>query len=164
MIMVCSVLINNFFVSGLHAVKIVKLAVPEIIQYGVQDAITLDCDYNVTNTNGLVLKWFFRNKIRPVYQWIPGQKPQDLGILKGRVDLLYRASSDPIKMHRALRIVKLNTDISGDYTCVVSTFSGEDSKTKQMIVFGKFYLYILNASYLDKMPITFAYDAAYETC
>lgn len=139
---VCSVLIINFFVLGLHAVKIVKLAVPEIIQYGVQDAITLDCDYNVTNTNGLVLKWFFRNKIRPVYQWIPGQKPQDLGILKGRVDLLYRASSDPIKMHRALRIVKLNTDISGDYTCVVSTFSGEESKTKQMIVFGKCYSYI----------------------
>lgn len=123
--------------------KIVKLAVPEIIQYGVQDAITLDCDYNVTNTNGLVLKWFFRNKIRPVYQWIPGQKPQDLGILKGRVDLLYRASSDPIKMHRALRIVKLNTDISGDYTCVVSTFSGEESKTKQMIIFGKSNILIL---------------------
>lgn len=123
--------------------KIVKLAVPEIIQYGVQDAITLDCDYNVSNTNGLVLKWFFRNKVRPVYQWIPGQKPQDLGILKGRVDLLYRASSDPIKMHRALRIVKLNTDISGDYTCVVSTFSGEDSKTKQMIVFGKCYIFLI---------------------
>lgn len=145
-------LINIFFVSGLHAVKIVKLAVPEIIQYGVQDAITLDCDYNVTNTNGLVLKWFFRNKVRPVYQWIPGQKPQDLGILKGRVDLLYRASSDPIKMHRALRIVKLNTDISGDYTCVVSTFSGEESKTKQMIVFGKCYLHFFNTSYLDRTP------------
>lgn len=144
-----NIIINIFFVSGLHGVKIVKLAVPEIIQYGVQDAITLDCDYNVTNTKGLVLKWFFRNKIRPVYQWIPGQKPQDLGILKGRVDLLYRASSDPIKMHRALRIVKLNTDISGDYTCVVSTFSGEESKTKQMIIFGK--LKYFNISYLERM-------------
>lgn len=141
-------LINVFFVLGVHAVKIVKLAVPEIIQYGVQDAITLDCDYNVTNINGLVLKWFFRNKVRPVYQWIPGQKPQDLGILKGRVDLLYRASSDPLKMHRALRIVKLNTDISGDYTCVVSTFSGEDSKTKQMIVFGKCYSLIIYITWI----------------
>ncbi|CAG5007694.1 unnamed protein product [Parnassius apollo] len=58
-----------------------------------------------------------------------------MGILRSRVDLAYRASSDPLKMHRALRIVKPNTDISGDYTCVVSTFMEEDSRTKQMIVF-----------------------------
>ncbi|CAH2092410.1 unnamed protein product [Euphydryas editha] len=74
----------------------------------------------------------------PVYQWIVSQKPQDMGILRGRVDLTYRASNDPLKMHRALRIMKPNTDNSGDYTCVVSTFMEEDSKTKQMIVFGLF--------------------------
>ncbi|KAJ2950558.1 hypothetical protein O0L34_g8803 [Tuta absoluta] len=122
--------------NGLEAIKIVKIVVPEIIQYGVQDSVILDCDYTLGNdTTGLVVKWFFRNKNRPVYQWIAKQKPQDMGILRGRVDLLYRASSDPLKMHRALRIVKPNTDISGDYTCVVSTFLAEDSKTKQMIVF-----------------------------
>lgn len=122
--------------SGLNAVKIVKIVVPEIIQYGVQDAVILDCDYTYDNdTSGLVVKWFFKNKARPVYQWIPSQKPQDLGILRGRVDLTYRVSNDPLKMHRALRIVKPNTDISGEYTCVVSTFMDEDSKTKQMIVF-----------------------------
>ncbi|CAG4945170.1 unnamed protein product [Parnassius apollo] len=124
--------------NELNAVKIVKIVVPEIIQYGVQDAVILDCDYTYgNNTSGLVVKWFFRNKARPVYQWIVSQKPQDMGILRGRVDLAYRASSDPLKMHRALRIVKPNTDISGDYTCVVSTFMEEDSRTKQMIVFGK---------------------------
>lgn len=113
---------------------------PEIIQYGVQDAVILDCDYSYgNNTSGLVVKWFFKNKARPVYQWIASQKPQDMGILRGRVDLTYRASSDPLKMHRALRIVKPNTDISGDYTCVVSTFMEEDSRTKQMIVFGKYF-------------------------
>ncbi|CAH2108808.1 unnamed protein product [Euphydryas editha] len=122
--------------TGLNAVKIVKIVVPEIIQYGLQDAVILDCDYTYSNnTSGLVVKWFFKNKAMPVYQWIVSQKPQDMGILRGRVDLTYLASSDPLKMHRALRIVKLNTDISGDYTCVVSTFMDEDSKTKQMIVF-----------------------------
>ncbi|CAG5007893.1 unnamed protein product [Parnassius apollo] len=65
-----------------------------------------------------------------------------MGILKGRVDLAYRASSDPLKMHRALRIVKPDTDISGDYTCVVSTFMEEDSRTKQMICFWKTYVFI----------------------
>ncbi|CAG9563478.1 unnamed protein product [Danaus chrysippus] len=122
----------------LNAVKIVKVSVPEIIQYGVQDSVILDCDYIYgNNTSGLVVKWFFKNKARPVYQWIATQKPQDIGILRGRVDLTYRASNDPLKMHRALRIVKLNTDISGDYTCVVSTFMEEDSRTRQMIVFGE---------------------------
>ncbi|VVC92033.1 unnamed protein product [Leptidea sinapis] len=120
--------------DGLRAVKIVKISVPDIIQYGVQDAVVLDCDYTIGNdTSGLMVKWFFKNKARPVYQWIMSQKPQDMGILRGRVDLTYRASNDPLKMHRALRIVKPNTDISGDYTCVVSTFMEEDSRTKQMI-------------------------------
>lgn len=140
--------VNNeiSFVTGLNAVKIVKIVVPEIIQYGVQDAVILDCDYEYDNdTSGLVVKWFFKNKARPVYQWIPSQKPQDLGILRGRVDLTYRVSNDPLKMHRALRIVKPNTDISGEYTCVVSTFMDEDSKTKQMIVFGEcfFMVYLM---------------------
>lgn len=124
--------------------QIVKIVVPEIIQYGVQDAVILDCDYNLGNeTNGLVVKWFFKTKARPVYQWIASQnsKPNDMGILRGRVDLSYMASSDPLKMHRALRIVKPNTDISGDYTCVVSTFMEEDSRTKQMVVFGKCYFF-----------------------
>ncbi|XP_023941213.1 uncharacterized protein LOC112048076 [Bicyclus anynana] len=122
--------------NGLYAVKIVKVDVPETIQYGVQDAVVLDCDYTYGNdTSGLMVKWFFKTKTRLVYQWIATKKPQDMGILRGRVDLTYRASNDSLKMHRALRIVKPNTDISGDYTCVVSTFMEEDSRTKQMIVF-----------------------------
>ncbi|KAJ0179576.1 hypothetical protein K1T71_005288 [Dendrolimus kikuchii] len=124
------------YLFRLNAVKVVKIVVPEIIQYGVQDAVILDCDYTLGNdTSGLMVKWFFKNNARPVYQWIVSQKPQDMGILRGRVDLTYRASNDPLKLHRALRIVKPNTDISGDYTCVVSTFMEEDSRTKQMIVF-----------------------------
>ncbi|XP_026747518.1 uncharacterized protein LOC113508594 [Trichoplusia ni] len=122
--------------NGLHAIKIVKFVVPEIIQYGVQDSVILDCDYTYGNrTPGLMVKWFFRSKTKPVYQWIVTQKPQDIGILRGRVDLNYRASDDPLKMYRALRIVKLDTDISGEYICVVSTFLDEDVKSKHMTVF-----------------------------
>ncbi|XP_050680077.1 uncharacterized protein LOC126975984 [Leptidea sinapis] len=150
--------------DGLRAVKIVKISVPDIIQYGVQDAVVLDCDYTIGNdTSGLMVKWFFKNKARPVYQWIMSQKPQDMGILRGRVDLTYRASNDPLKMHRALRIVKPNTDISGDYTCVVSTFMEEDSRTKQMIVFvpeTNFRL-IQNKSDDDTVNVICAADGAF---
>lgn len=112
---------------------------PEIIQYGVHDSVILDCDYTYGNrTPGLMVKWFFRSKTKPVYQWIVSQQPQDIGILRGRVDLNYRASEDPLKMYRALRIVKLDTDISGEYICVVSTFIDEDVKSKHMTVFGEY--------------------------
>ncbi|XP_059056493.1 uncharacterized protein LOC131850311 [Achroia grisella] len=150
--------------NGFEAVKIVKLVVPEIIQYGVQDSVILDCDYTYgNNTSGLVVKWFFENKNQPVYQWIATKKPQEMGILRGRVDLTYRASSDPLKMHRAIRIIKPDTEISGDYTCVVSTFLEEDSRTKQMIVFvpeTNFRL-IQNKTDDDTVNVICAADGAY---
>jgi hypothetical protein len=70
-----------------------------------------------------------------VYQWIPGQKPQDLGILKGRLDLSHRASDNGATMHRALYIPNPTTELSGEYKCLVSTFNDEDFMTKKMVVF-----------------------------
>lgn len=61
------------------------MRVPEVIQYGTRDRVTLDCDYVTSNVTGLVVKWFFENKSQPVYQWIPPQKPQALGLLKNKV-------------------------------------------------------------------------------
>ncbi|KOB76497.1 Uncharacterized protein OBRU01_01941, partial [Operophtera brumata] len=61
------------------------MRVPEVIQYGTRDRVTLDCDYVTGNVTGLVVKWFFEDKSQPVYQWIPPQKPQALGILKNKV-------------------------------------------------------------------------------
>jgi hypothetical protein len=59
------------------------------------------------------------------------------GILKGRLDLEYSASTDTNSVHRALHIIQPGPDLSGDYTCFVSTFSSEDRKTKRMLVFGE---------------------------
>lgn len=63
------------------------MRVPEVIQYGTRDRVTLDCDYVTSNVTGLVVKWFYEDKSQPVYQWIPPQKPQALGILKNKVGL-----------------------------------------------------------------------------
>lgn len=56
-----------------------------MIQYGTKDSITLDCDFVTNNVTGLVVKWFYMDKTQPVYQWIPPQKPQALGILRDKV-------------------------------------------------------------------------------
>lgn len=74
-----------FLYPGVQSVRIINMRVPEVIQYGTRDRVTLDCDYVTSNVTGLVVKWFYEDKSQPVYQWIPPQKPQALGILKNKV-------------------------------------------------------------------------------
>ncbi|XP_050679926.1 uncharacterized protein LOC126975877 [Leptidea sinapis] len=118
-----------------HSVRIVNMRVPEVLQFGTREAITLDCDYITSNVTGLVLKWFYNGRSQPVYQWIPPQKPQALGILKDKLDLSFKVSRNPYTQHRALRISQPTTELTGNYTCVVSTFLAEDEKTKPMTIF-----------------------------
>ncbi|CAH1154130.1 unnamed protein product [Phaedon cochleariae] len=117
-----------------QSVKINRLQVPEVAQLG--DPLVLDCDYTVEESlvDGLVVKWFFNEKPTPIYQWIPNKRPQELGIMKGRLNLDYSASEDRNSVHRALHIIQPGPDLSGNYTCMVSTFRGEDVKTKRMVV------------------------------
>ncbi|CAH0554810.1 unnamed protein product [Brassicogethes aeneus] len=122
-------------VTTVWSVKINRLLVPEVARPGFP--IILDCDYTLEGKDdGLVVKWFFNDLPLPVYQWIPTihKKPQVLGILKGRLNLNYSASKDMHTEHRALHIIQPGPDLSGNYTCLVSTFNNEDQKTKGMLV------------------------------
>uniref|UniRef100_A0A6P7F0F9 Uncharacterized protein LOC114324707 isoform X1 n=1 Tax=Diabrotica virgifera virgifera TaxID=50390 RepID=A0A6P7F0F9_DIAVI len=132
---------SNALVNFGTGVKINRLEVPEVIKHG--DPVTLDCDFTLEdNDQDLVVKWFFNKTL--VYQWIPGTKkrPQGLGILKDRLNLEYAASVDANSRHRALHIWKAGPDLSGDYTCSVSTLQSEDIETKSMLVLGKSNSYI----------------------
>jgi hypothetical protein len=90
---------------------------------------------------GLVVKWFLNSVPTPVYQWIPpANRPQDLGVLRGRLDLNYgRGSNRSV----GLKILNPTTELSGEYKCSVSTFEGEDFMIKRMIVFGKYKIIII---------------------
>ena len=104
--------------------------------------VVLDCDYSLDpgeSSNGIVVKWFlnYETNPTPVYQWIPNKIPQDIGPLKGRVNLGYRATDEPSTRHRALNIINPTIELSGEYRCLVSTFSGEDVKAKKMIIYGE---------------------------
>ncbi|ENN75376.1 hypothetical protein YQE_08151, partial [Dendroctonus ponderosae] len=109
-------------IQKISSVKINQLLVPEIASPA-SSPIILDCDYSLEfpKDEGLVVKWFFNERLYPVYQWIPDAKPQELGILKGRLDLTFRASEDRYMVHRALKIIQLSPELAGNFTCSVST-------------------------------------------
>ncbi|KAG8228945.1 hypothetical protein J437_LFUL009427 [Ladona fulva] len=127
-----------------EALKLLGLKVPGLVQNGTEESVVLDCLYDLGSAEnsaeggkrlGLVVKWFFEGDPYPVYQWIPKHPPQGQGKLRGRVDLDYRATNDESTMHRALFIKKPTVELSGQYTCTVSTFDDEKSLSKTMVVY-----------------------------
>ncbi|XP_072939167.1 uncharacterized protein [Epargyreus clarus] len=119
------------------AVNIRRVEVPSLVEIGTE-SIILDCEYTMETVPprlGLVIKWFFNSASGLVYQWIPPLKPQFVGLLKGRGDMNFRVSDEPIQMYRAIKILNPTTELSGNYTCVVSTFLAEDRQTRSMLVY-----------------------------
>lgn len=120
--------------------QIVEMRVPSVVEDGSATSVILDCDYvlrSADKKSELVVQWYFQNGSSPVYQWIPGKRPQDLGILKGRLNLDYRASNDPYKRHRALEILKPTYELSGVYRCKVATVEEEAVSARTMIVYSE---------------------------
>jgi len=125
-------------VGNMGELEIVEMRVPLVVETGTTPSVVLDCDYvlrRADKRSELVVQWYFANQTTPVYQWIPGKRPQDLGVLKGRLNLDYRASSDDYKRHRALQILRPTSDLSGRYRCKVATVEKEVVAARNMIVY-----------------------------
>ncbi|XP_045447568.1 uncharacterized protein LOC123655864 [Melitaea cinxia] len=127
---------SSFEANDCTAVNIYRTEVPSLVENGTEFVI-LDCQYNIPTVAplGLVVKWFFNGTSGLVYQWIPPLKPQVIGLLKGKVDLNFKISEEPLQAYRAIKILKPSTDLSGMYTCVVSTFLEEDRQTRCMLIY-----------------------------
>ena len=96
------------------------------------------------------VKWFFRDDPQPFFQWLPGRPPQTIGdLFRHRLDLKYEVpGSDIYRRHRAIKIMRPTTELSGTYRCKVSSFIDEDFMQKKMTVYCKLYSY--NYNYSDK--------------
>ena len=129
--------VGMFMATGTVAVTITSINVPPAVENG-SAPIVLDCDYVMADheKQGLVVQWFLRDLPVPVYQWIPGKRPQDNGPLKGRLNLEYRASDDPYRRHRALQIVEPSVELSGQYRCKVASFENEDQASSSLVIYG----------------------------
>ncbi|KAK9712226.1 hypothetical protein QE152_g24992 [Popillia japonica] len=123
--------------SVVSSIKINDLVVPSQLQHGTANDVTLDCKYQIENKNdrnGLVVKWFFQQN-NLIYQWFPGKVPEVTPLWKQNVDLNHKISNDPLTKYRALKIINISTDMSGEYTCKVSSYEDEASLTKMMVVY-----------------------------
>lgn len=123
-----------------------SINIPATVKVNGTDYIILDCDYDLENTSskGLVVKWFF-NTNQVVYQWIYGRHPLADEPAAKYVDLTYKASDDPYTEYRAIKLNKPGVDLTGEYTCVISTFADERTANASMIVYCKckfIYIYI----------------------
>lgn len=123
--------------AATHSLEIVEIKGPSYVVNGSKSQLVLDCQYELTDNDkeGMVVKWYYNRQPFPVYQWIPNNVPQDLGILKGRLNLNYQVSTDVYSKHRALAILNPTTELTGEYTCWISSFSSEDFERKQLIVY-----------------------------
>ena len=94
------------------------------------------------------VKWFFRDDPQPFFQWLPGRPPQTIGdLFRHRLDLKYEVpGSDIYRRHRAIKIMRPTTELSGTYRCKVSSFIDEDFMQKKMTVYCKLYSYNYNPS------------------
>ncbi|XP_022258594.1 hemicentin-1-like [Limulus polyphemus] len=138
--------------SGLAALQITRMSVPPWIQSGSQEAVVLDCEYNLTEKDkSMVVKWFLNNDPEPIYQWIPELNSRHVSYrLEGRVNMNYTVSpSGDYTKYRAIKILRPTIDLSGMYTCTVGSLSGTDSKEKQMIVYSPPTVFTLNSTYIS---------------
>ncbi|XP_029659295.1 uncharacterized protein LOC115233152 isoform X1 [Formica exsecta] len=113
-----------------------SINVPSAIKVGDVNHVILDCDYALENTSsqGLVVKWFF-NVDQVVYQWIHGRNPLADEPAAKYIDLTYKASDDPFTEYRAMKLDKPGIDLTGDYTCVISTFEDEKAANASMVIY-----------------------------
>lgn len=102
--------------------------------------VILDCDYALENTSsqGLVVKWFF-NDDQVVYQWIHSRNPLADNPVAKYIDLTYKASDDPFTEYRAMKLNKPGIDLTGDYTCVISTFEDEKAANASMVIYCEYF-------------------------
>ena len=55
--------------------------------------------------------------------------------MRYKIDLDYEVSADPYKRHRALYISQPSVEMSGEYTCKVSTLDNEVSASSTMVIY-----------------------------
>ena len=126
--------------SGSRLVKLHSFDVPGSVEEGADAVLGCDYGYNITEGAELDVKWYFDGSPSPFMLWVPHQRraPQVISdTFRSHVDLGHTVGSDPYRLYSSVRLKKVGRALSGSYTCKVSSFSTEESRTKRMTVYGE---------------------------
>lgn len=134
-------------------IEIRALNMPERIENGTHESIVLDCIYSLDESRDnlkLVVKWFFKDDPVPIYQWIPElnkrtYSPRFANKINTNFSIPHGTQ---FTKFRALNLVNITTDLSGTYSCYVSSLTSQDSKTKDLIVYGKCFYIRITSDYI----------------
>lgn len=98
-----------------------------------KEPIVLDCDYNaLTYESSLLVKWFKNNNL--IYQWIKGREPTLYPSMNGIIEPKYEHSIVPNYRYRAIKFPKPTKELSGNYSCLVTTDTATHFKIELNII------------------------------
>merc|ERR1712123_437878 len=126
------------FTSGVHCLSLDSVSIPTSHPAGEDLILSCDYSYAMSESDQLVLTWYFSGSPIPIYQWVPAL---DLGpqviheLFKDNLDLTYEVNEDEFKKHSGLHIVKPDQRFAGNYKCRVSSFLEEVSDSKDVYIF-----------------------------
>lgn len=101
--------------------------------------ILLDCDYQYERNEDsrLTVRWFRDKEAEPFYQWLPELNSRHFADwIRPLVDQNFVSDPlDPMKRYRSLLVRRLSMNLTGQYTCLVSSLAGQDHKQASLTVY-----------------------------
>lgn len=118
-------------------IEIRHLWVPGSMENGTVDSAILECDYllDERDRSSLEVKWYFRHDPIPIFQWVPPNAPQVLNKFRRFINLHYLVTDDPYTEHRAIHLQPISSELSGRYSCRVSSNYDDKIASKDMIIY-----------------------------
>lgn len=101
--------------------------------------ILFDCDYEYEPAEDarLTVKWFRNKEAEPFYQWLPELNVRHLADwIRPLVNQSFVSDPlEPMKRYRSLLIRRLSMNLTGQYTCLVSSLAGQDLRSGSLVVY-----------------------------
>lgn len=101
--------------------------------------ILMDCDYQYDPEEDarLTVKWFKNKEPEPFYQWLPELDARYFADwIRPLVELDFVSDPhDPLKRYRSLLFKRLSMNLTGQYTCLVTSLASQDQRQSSLIVF-----------------------------
>lgn len=101
--------------------------------------ILFDCDYEYDKEEDarLTVKWFRNKEPEPFYQWLPELDTRYFADwIRPLVDQKFVSDPhDPLKRYRSILIKRLSMNLTGQYTCLVTSLDSQDQRQAQLILY-----------------------------